>query len=164
MFHVEFLFLFVQVYSCRTCFSCRTCEDNEPSCKCTGCSSGRNQCADGMIDPHLNSTKDQTPAPSHLLQVLWTFDCCTFFRPWKRFGEMLADPELIAAAILVSKCKTCWTSDENILKLVKCLTSQLPLNTCNFYGDSEMSLKWHLMTQTHTHTLSNTQLQYYHMV
>ncbi|XP_051809094.1 uncharacterized protein LOC127535333 [Acanthochromis polyacanthus] len=35
----------------------------------------------------------------------------------KRFGEMLADPELIAAAILVPKFKTCWTSDENILKL-----------------------------------------------
>ncbi|XP_061578792.1 uncharacterized protein LOC133444918 [Cololabis saira] len=35
----------------------------------------------------------------------------------KRFGEMLADPELIAAAILVTKFKTCWTSDENILKL-----------------------------------------------
>ncbi|KAK2876628.1 hypothetical protein Q8A67_020724 [Cirrhinus molitorella] len=30
---------------------------------------------------------------------------------------MLADPELIAAAILVPKFKTCWTSDENILKL-----------------------------------------------
>ncbi|XP_037388735.1 uncharacterized protein LOC119262030 [Pygocentrus nattereri] len=35
----------------------------------------------------------------------------------KRFGEMLTDPELIAAAILVPKFKTCWTSDENILKL-----------------------------------------------
>ncbi|KAI4897234.1 hypothetical protein NFI96_030188, partial [Prochilodus magdalenae] len=35
----------------------------------------------------------------------------------KRFGKMLADPELIAAAILVPKFKTCWTSDENILKL-----------------------------------------------
>uniref|UniRef100_A0AAR2LSC1 BED-type domain-containing protein n=1 Tax=Pygocentrus nattereri TaxID=42514 RepID=A0AAR2LSC1_PYGNA len=46
----------------------------------------------------------------------------------KRFGEMLTDPELIAAAILVPKFKTCWTSDENILKLGKCLTSRLPLN------------------------------------
>ncbi|RXN06094.1 transposase [Labeo rohita] len=35
----------------------------------------------------------------------------------KRFGEMLVDPELIAAAILVPKFKTCWTSDKNILKL-----------------------------------------------
>uniref|UniRef100_A0AAR2LVB9 HAT C-terminal dimerisation domain-containing protein n=1 Tax=Pygocentrus nattereri TaxID=42514 RepID=A0AAR2LVB9_PYGNA len=35
----------------------------------------------------------------------------------KRFGEMLTDPELRAAAILVPKFKTCWTSDENILKL-----------------------------------------------
>uniref|UniRef100_A0AAR2KCB7 HAT C-terminal dimerisation domain-containing protein n=1 Tax=Pygocentrus nattereri TaxID=42514 RepID=A0AAR2KCB7_PYGNA len=35
----------------------------------------------------------------------------------KRFGEMLTDPELIVAAILVPKFKTCWTSDENILKL-----------------------------------------------
>ncbi|KAG9266014.1 hypothetical protein AMEX_G20505 [Astyanax mexicanus] len=34
----------------------------------------------------------------------------------KRFREMLADPELIAAAILVPKFKTCWTSDENTLK------------------------------------------------
>ena len=54
---------------------------------------------------------------------------------------MLADPELIAAAILVPKFKTCWTSDKNILKLGKCLTSQLPLSMCNFYGDSEMSFK-----------------------
>ncbi|XP_029900922.1 uncharacterized protein LOC115354630 [Myripristis murdjan] len=35
----------------------------------------------------------------------------------RRFGQMLADPELIAAAILVPKFRTCWTSDENILKL-----------------------------------------------
>ncbi|KAJ7998290.1 hypothetical protein DPEC_G00221160 [Dallia pectoralis] len=30
---------------------------------------------------------------------------------------MLTDPELIAAAILVPKFKTCWTSDECVLKL-----------------------------------------------
>lgn len=47
----------------------------------------------------------------------------------KRFRDMLADPELIAAAILVPKFKTCWTSDEHIIKLGKCLTSLLPLNT-----------------------------------
>lgn len=35
----------------------------------------------------------------------------------KRFGEMLRDPELIAAAILVPKFKTSWTSDESVLKL-----------------------------------------------
>lgn len=35
----------------------------------------------------------------------------------KSFGQMLTDPELIAAAILVPKFKTCWTSDECILKL-----------------------------------------------
>ncbi|XP_027013075.2 uncharacterized protein LOC113649457 [Tachysurus fulvidraco] len=35
----------------------------------------------------------------------------------KRFGQMLVDPELIAAAILLSKFKTCWTSDECVLKL-----------------------------------------------
>lgn len=35
----------------------------------------------------------------------------------KRFGQMLTDPELIAAAILVPKFKTCWTSDECVLKL-----------------------------------------------
>lgn len=40
-----------------------------------------------------------------------------------RFGEMLKDPELIAAAILVPKFKTCWTTDQNILKLGKCLPS-----------------------------------------
>ncbi|KAI4893562.1 hypothetical protein NFI96_021355 [Prochilodus magdalenae] len=35
----------------------------------------------------------------------------------KRFGQMLADPELIASAILLPKFKTCWTSDEAIHKL-----------------------------------------------
>lgn len=40
----------------------------------------------------------------------------------KRFGQMLKDPELIAAAILVPKFKTCWTSDEQIIKLGKCCT------------------------------------------
>ncbi|KAL0152644.1 hypothetical protein M9458_052367 [Cirrhinus mrigala] len=80
----------------------KICKDNESSCKGTGCSLGRNQCADGMVGPHHNSAKDQAPAPSRLE---------------KRFGEMLVDPELIAAAILVPKFKTCWTSDENILKL-----------------------------------------------
>ncbi|XP_019911633.1 uncharacterized protein LOC109616853 [Esox lucius] len=35
----------------------------------------------------------------------------------RRFGQMLTDPELIAAAILVPKFKTCWTSDECVLKL-----------------------------------------------
>lgn len=38
----------------------------------------------------------------------------------RRFGQMLADPELIAAAILVPKFRTCWTSDDNILKLGMC--------------------------------------------
>lgn len=40
----------------------------------------------------------------------------------RRFGQMLADPELIAAAILVPKFRTCWTSDEGILKRGKCCT------------------------------------------
>ncbi|XP_047455236.1 uncharacterized protein LOC125016657 isoform X2 [Mugil cephalus] len=31
-------------------------------------------------------------------------------------GEMLAEPELITAAILVPKFRTCWTSDEGIIK------------------------------------------------
>lgn len=35
----------------------------------------------------------------------------------RRFGQMLADPELIAAAILVPKFRTCWTSDDYTLKL-----------------------------------------------
>ncbi|KAI7802900.1 hypothetical protein IRJ41_021560, partial [Triplophysa rosa] len=34
----------------------------------------------------------------------------------KRFGQMLVDPELIAAAILLPKFKTCWTSDDCVLK------------------------------------------------
>ena len=68
----------------------------------------------------------------------------------KPFGEMLADPELIAAAILVPKFKTCWTSDNNILKLAKCLTSQLALNTCNFHGSSEIGLKLHFMARSCT--------------
>lgn len=37
----------------------------------------------------------------------------------KRFGGMMCDPELIAAAILNPKFKTSWTTDENILKLGK---------------------------------------------
>lgn len=35
----------------------------------------------------------------------------------KRFGDMLTEPEFIAAAILVPKFKTSWTKDENTLKL-----------------------------------------------
>ncbi|XP_041852003.1 uncharacterized protein LOC121646934 isoform X2 [Melanotaenia boesemani] len=34
----------------------------------------------------------------------------------KRFGQMLGDPELIAAAILVPKFRTTWTCNEEILK------------------------------------------------
>lgn len=37
----------------------------------------------------------------------------------KRFGNMLVEPEFIAAAILVPKFKTSWTLDENIIKLGK---------------------------------------------
>ncbi|XP_062320568.1 uncharacterized protein LOC134022838 [Osmerus eperlanus] len=35
----------------------------------------------------------------------------------RRFGDMLADPELIAAAILLPKFRTSWTSNEDLLKL-----------------------------------------------
>lgn len=35
----------------------------------------------------------------------------------KRFGEMLKDPEFIAATILLPKFRRCWTTDEDILKL-----------------------------------------------
>lgn len=35
----------------------------------------------------------------------------------QRFGPMLADPELVAAAILLPKFRTSWTSDEDMLKL-----------------------------------------------
>ncbi|XP_058244010.1 uncharacterized protein LOC131352118 [Hemibagrus wyckioides] len=35
----------------------------------------------------------------------------------QRFGNMLVEPEFIAAAILVPKIKTSWTSDEHIVKL-----------------------------------------------
>ncbi|XP_073720008.1 uncharacterized protein [Misgurnus anguillicaudatus] len=37
----------------------------------------------------------------------------------QRFANMLVEPEFIAAAILVPKFKTSWTSDENIVKLGK---------------------------------------------
>ena len=37
----------------------------------------------------------------------------------RRFGDMLADPELIAAAILLPKFRTSWTSNEDLLKLGK---------------------------------------------
>lgn len=37
----------------------------------------------------------------------------------QRFGNMLVEPEFIAAAILVPKFKTSWTSDESIVKLGK---------------------------------------------
>lgn len=35
----------------------------------------------------------------------------------RRFADMLVEPEFIAAAILVPKFKTSWTSDENLIKL-----------------------------------------------
>ncbi|KAJ3605478.1 hypothetical protein NHX12_027524 [Muraenolepis orangiensis] len=35
----------------------------------------------------------------------------------RRFGDMLTEPEFIAAAIFVPKFKTSWTKDENTLKL-----------------------------------------------
>ena len=34
-------------------------------------------------------------------------------------GELLADPKLIAAAILLPKFRTSWTSNEDLLKLGK---------------------------------------------
>ena len=34
----------------------------------------------------------------------------------KRFGDVMKDPELIAAAILLPKFRTCWTTEESILK------------------------------------------------
>ena len=37
----------------------------------------------------------------------------------RRFGDMLADPELIAAAILLQKFWKSWTSNEDLLKLGK---------------------------------------------
>ncbi|KAL7879748.1 hypothetical protein SRHO_G00020020 [Serrasalmus rhombeus] len=36
-----------------------------------------------------------------------------------RFRDTLVEPEFIAAAVLIPKFKTSWTSDENIVKLVK---------------------------------------------
>lgn len=38
----------------------------------------------------------------------------------RRSEEMLAEPELIAAAILVPKFRTRWTTDEGILKCGMC--------------------------------------------
>ncbi|KAL6475709.1 hypothetical protein MHYP_G00167490 [Metynnis hypsauchen] len=58
----------------------------------------------------------------------------------KRFGEMLTDPELIAAAILVPKFKTCWTSDENILKLgLDYIRSHLDCQAENHISDHSQS-------------------------
>ena len=37
----------------------------------------------------------------------------------RRFADMLLEPEFIAAAILVPKFKTSWTSEENVVKLGK---------------------------------------------
>jgi len=37
----------------------------------------------------------------------------------KRFKDMMAEPEFIAAATLLQKFKTAWTSDENLLNLKK---------------------------------------------
>ncbi|XP_022606605.1 uncharacterized protein LOC111225846 [Seriola dumerili] len=38
----------------------------------------------------------------------------------KTFGKMMSDPELVAAAILLPKFKTSWTSDEDVLKQGLC--------------------------------------------
>ncbi|KAL6479152.1 hypothetical protein MHYP_G00125850 [Metynnis hypsauchen] len=58
----------------------------------------------------------------------------------KRFREMLTDPELIAAAILVPKFKTCWTSDENILKLgLDYIRSHLDCQAENHISDHSQS-------------------------
>lgn len=65
----------------------------------------------------------------------------------KWFREMLADPELIAAAILVSNFKTCWTSDENILKLGVSL-----FNFSLICVISMETVKWVWNDMTHTHT------------
>lgn len=37
----------------------------------------------------------------------------------KQFGNMMSDPELVAATIIHPKFKTSWTSNESILKLGK---------------------------------------------
>ncbi|XP_051563717.1 uncharacterized protein LOC127446653 [Myxocyprinus asiaticus] len=46
----------------------------------------------------------------------------------KSFGQILVDPELIAAAILLPKFKTCWTSDKCVVKVgldyIKCNLKQ----------------------------------------
>lgn len=46
----------------------------------------------------------------------------------RRFGEMLAEPELIAAAILVPKFRKHWTTDEDILKRGMCFIPFILLN------------------------------------
>uniref|UniRef100_A0AAR2JSL0 HAT C-terminal dimerisation domain-containing protein n=1 Tax=Pygocentrus nattereri TaxID=42514 RepID=A0AAR2JSL0_PYGNA len=52
------------------------------------------------------------------VQMGWLVPTITLLRTkLQQLNIMLTDPELIAAAILVPKFKTCWTSDENILKL-----------------------------------------------
>lgn len=55
---------------------------------------------------------------SHFFQVLQISGGCQEGLQ-QRFGNMLVDPEFIAAAILVPKFKTSWTSDEHIVKLDK---------------------------------------------
>ena len=60
----------------------------------------------------------------------------------KRFGHILADPELIAAAILVPKFKTSWTSEECILKLGKCCTVCFLIEANRGYSCFEVSLTY----------------------
>lgn len=45
----------------------------------------------------------------------------------KRFGDVMKEPELIAAAILLPRFRTSWTTEENILNAGKytCLSIQM---------------------------------------
>ena len=52
----------------------------------------------------------------------------------RRFGDMLADPELIAAAILLPKFRTSWTSNEDLLKLGKSFKWLLNWQVFNWKG------------------------------
>ncbi|CAL9694236.1 unnamed protein product [Knipowitschia caucasica] len=59
----------------------------------------------------------------------------------KRFGEMLKDPELIAASILVPKFRRCWTTDEGLLQLgldyIKSHLKELPVTVSDSTPSSE---------------------------
>ncbi|KAJ8333479.1 hypothetical protein SKAU_G00414870 [Synaphobranchus kaupii] len=77
----------------------------------------------GIICPHGFPAADSLPAAGQVedaaanLQSLWTTPCSpTTWHPEAFLGMSMKDPELIAAAILLPKFRTCWITEESILK------------------------------------------------